>query len=184
MKKFFKLCIFFLLISLLTVSAAETPRWISQPIKVYLPDYPYFSRLMKQAFTEWETQSDSLVRFKYVTRLTEADITVQFVDFVTNCSSNHAVGCTHMANRGQNYYKSLITIATKESEVVLNNGIFQQIDKQRPINNIYGVMLHEIGHAIGLDHSYNSKSIMYSIDLPTLQHLTQEDLELLYNKYY
>ena len=45
-------------------------------------------------------------------------------------------------------------------------------------------MLHEIGHAIGLDHSENSQSIMYSYDLPTIQYLTEDDLDLLYKKYY
>ena len=170
MKKIFNFILLVVLTLTLTVSAAEYPRWVGQPIRVYLPEFPYFSKLMKNAFDEWEDVSDSLVSFRYVTRPHEADITVQFVDFVTNCSSNHAVGCTHMSTRGKNYYKSLVTIATKESKVVLNNEGFEQVDSQRPITNIYGVMLHEIGHAIGLDHSSNSQSIMYPYDLPTLQH--------------
>ena len=183
MKKILSLFITLLLLGFIAVYAAEYPRWVAQPIRVYIPELPYFSQLMQTAFAEWEEVADSIVRFKFVSKPTEADITVQFVDFVTNCSSNHAVGCAHTTTRGRNYYKALITIGTKESNVVLNQGVFQQVDSQRPVNNIYGVMLHEIGHAIGLDHSQNNQSIMYPVDLPTLQHLTKEDLNLLYRKY-
>ena len=134
MKKF--IVLIFLLIFSSVVFAYEYPRWVSQPINVYIPDVPYFADLMERAFDEWEIASDDLVRFKYVNRPLEADITVQFVDFVTNCSSNHAVGCTHMTTRGKNYYKSLITIATKESKVRLNSGIFEQTDSKRHVDNI------------------------------------------------
>ena len=62
----------------------------------------------------------------------------------------------------------------------------KQLDNNvyRPVNNIYGVMLHEIGHSLGLGHSTDNQSIMYPIDLPTLQYLTKTDLDLLYKKYH
>lgn len=170
-----------------TISAslgAEYPRWVSLPINVYIPDVPYFSKLMYQAFDEWENASDNIVRFKYVNRPLEADITVDFVDYVMNCNSNHAVGCTRTTTRGRNYYKALVEIATKENKVALVDGQFKREEGYRPEDNIYGVMLHEIGHAIGLEHSENSDSIMYSYDLPTVQYLTDDDLDLLYKKYY
>ena len=77
---------FIVLILILTITlpvfSAEKPRWVAQPVYVYIPDnYGNYSRLMQQAFMEWEEKSDSLVRFKYTTRPSEADISVQFVDF-------------------------------------------------------------------------------------------------------
>ena len=68
-----------------------------------------------------------------------------------NCE--FAVGCSRMRLRGGQYYKAQVEIALKRKD---RNNVY------RPINNIYGVMLHEIAHAIGLADSENSNSIMYS----------------------
>jgi len=165
-------------------NAAESPRWIAQPIMVYIPQYGKFTPLMKQAFKTWENKSESLVRFRFVEKPSDADIQVEFVDFVTNCNTNHSVGCTQLATRGRNYYQSVISIGTKEYARVYNGAVYTQKLRFRPKKNIYGVMLHEVGHSIGLDHSDNKKSIMYPYDLQTLQYLTTEDMRLLYKKYH
>ena len=179
------LTIFLFLISTTVALSAEIPRWVSQPIYVYVPQYGNFTPLMKKAFSTWQNFSKNLVRFQYVNNPNDAQIQVEFVDFVTNCSGHgHAVGCTQLANRGKNYYKSIVTIGTKEYAKVYNGAVFTSKLQYRQKKNIYGVMLHEVGHALGLGHSNNDKSIMFPYDLPTLQYLTNEDLKLLYNKYH
>lgn len=183
MKRFILVICMFLTLG--SVIAAERPRWVSLPINVYVPsNYGNMTILMKQAFTTWEKQSNGLVRFKFVPSASNADIEVEFVDFVTNCNSTHAVGCTQQYQRGGQYYKSFVTIGTKEYKYESQGGRPTRTIVTRDKSNIYGVMLHEAGHAIGLDHSPNTQSIMYDTDLKTLQYLTKEDMRLLYNKYH
>lgn len=173
MKKIFLFFVF--LCSMTFAIAAENPRWVAQPIYVYIPEHGGYSNLMRKAFLAWQEKSDGMVRFKFVTRPSNANISVQFVDQVHNCNSEFAVGCERTTIRRGTYYKSHIEIALKKRDA---NNVY------RPVKNIYGVMLHEVGHAIGLDHSDNPNSIMYSYDLPTLQYLTKEDVRLLYKKYH
>ena len=184
MRKLLLLIFFVIFLTFNMVFAYEYPRWVAQPIYVYIPNYMNYSSLMRQAFRSWEKASDSLVRFEFVNSSSNANIEVQFVDYVTNCNSGSAVGCAHTFTRGKNYYKSLITIGTKQKQTTVDGYNVIQKDVNRKKENIYGVMLHEIGHAIGLSHSEDSNSVMYSYDLPTLQYLTKEDLRLLYKKYY
>lgn len=173
----------FFMIALSCISA-EKPRWVGQPIYVYIPQYGNMSVLMKQAFMEWENKSKGTVRFKFVPTPTSANIEVEFVDFVANCNDAGAVGCTEMITRAGQYYKSFVTIGTKQYRREFVGGQYIRKIETRPKNNIYGVMIHEAGHAIGLGHSSSAGSIMYPYDLDSMQYVTNEDLKLLYNKYH
>lgn len=182
MKKIFVLAI--LILSTACCLALEKPRWVGQPIMVYIPEYGNMSVLMKQAFEAWQSKSGALVRFKFVNNPNNANIEVEFVDFVSNCNDVNAVGCTEMLTRGGQYYKAYVTIGTKEYIREMSGGQYKRKLVTRSKNHIYGVMLHEAGHAIGLGHSPSSGSIMYPYDLDDMQYLTGDDIKLLYAKYH
>ena len=173
-----------LLITSLACFALEKPRWVGLPIYVYIPENGQMSKLMKQAFESWEKSSKSLVRFKFVNNPNTANIEVEFVDFVANCNDAGAVGCTEMMTRGGQYHKAYVTIGTKEYLRAYEGGQYIRKIVTRSKDHIYGVMLHEAGHAIGLEHSPNQGSIMFPYDLESMQYLTDEDIRLLYNKYH
>ena len=183
MKKFFVFILIFLTATI-CVFALERPRWVGQPIYVYIPQYGNMSVLMRQAFMAWQNQSKSLVRFKFVDKPSNANIEVEFVDFVSNCNSADAVGCTELSTRNGQYYKAYVTIGTKEYQRSYEGGRYSRKIVTRTKNHIYGVMLHEVGHAIGLEHSSSQNSIMYPYDLDSMQYLTKKDMQLLYNKYH
>lgn len=183
MKKIFYL-VLILLITGICCFALEKPRWVGQPIYVYIPEYGNMSVLMKQAFESWQNTSKQLVRFKFVNSPSNANIEVEFVDFVSNCNDVNAVGCTEMATRGGEYYKAYITIGTKEYVRDYSSGRYSRKIVTRSKDHIYGVMLHEAGHAIGLGHSGNKGSIMYPYDLDSMQFLTNDDMTLLFKKYH
>lgn len=191
-KKAFTLIIIFMF-AVTTAFSASLPRWNKRPIKVYIPsDNAYKHTLMKAAFNEWQQKTYSAVWFSFLgeNKKNEADITVKFVDIVTNCKNPSAVGCTHyyVDPNTKFYVKSTIDIGSKSlQELKGDDGTVARKTTPIPPEQMYGIMLHEIGHAIGItEHSQNVNSVMYAYTLYGLkvaQHLTEDDLRLVYKTY-
>ena len=188
MKKILSLS-FIIIGTCLCCFAADYPRWKAQPIYVYIPDDAgQIASLMKQAFDTWQNNSRGTVRFRYVKKAADSNIEVEFPDFASNsCNNVNAVGCTETTytEGGRYLSKAYVTIGMKEYQYKYVNHSRVRTLVNRPTENIYGVMLHEIGHALGfLEHASDVTSIMYPADLKTQQYLTRDDLDKLYKKYH
>lgn len=191
-----KILILFVVVvlSVTSVFALSKPRWEERPIKVYIPGNSYTSKIMKNAFLQWQTRTNSAVWFAFLTaeRQNEADITVHFVENNTYCGDASAIGCTHsMAKPDGFYVHNDIYIAYKfVQELVGDNGVVARKTYPIPAPQLYRVMLHETGHAIGITmHSSNPKSIMYAYSLEDTsakevpQRLTNDDINFVNNIY-
>lgn len=189
-----KKTLIFFIVFILTVSsvfAMSKPRWNERPIKVYIPENGYYSEIMKNAFLQWQTRTESAVWFTFLgeNRQNDANITVHFVEHNTNCGHLSAIGCTHFKVNPNGFYThNDIFIANKSvQQLVGDDGTVATKTVKIPPEQIYRVMLHEIGHAIGIHgHSTNPNSVMYTYsinDVNIPQRLKDDDLDFVYNIY-
>jgi len=190
MKKIFILfCL--LILTVTSVFALSKPRWDIRPIKVYIPSGSYNSQLMKKAFEHWQSGTYSAVWFTFLgeNKKDDADITVHFVEKDTKCGNLAAIGCTHSYTNQDGFYRHVdLYIASKSVyQLVGDDGTVATKTNVIPAPQLYRIMLHEVGHAVGINqHSNNPNSIMFKYSLSDVnipQHLTDDDLTFVYKVY-
>ena len=170
MKKIFLLFIITAFIFINQIqSGICAPHWKKMPIRVYIEDNPK-EYIMKKAFNKWKTASNGLVSFEFVSSPAQADISVEF----TNNLDGTAVGLCSYGGVVNGYFtKNTIYLARSEST----------FNRVLTTNEYYRIMLHEIGHALGLPHSDNVSSIMKptTTQILTITKDDLKDLRKLYN---
>ncbi len=148
----------------LTISESN-PRWNHFPLKVFI-DASYqnlrssYPNDVKVALSEW-TKAASFVTFTEVTNAENADIVVKWVDRLKE-GSKDTIGNTDLKFLDTERFKVIqsaeIQLLTKE-----DGKVFTDLD-------MVNLAMHEIGHAIGLDHVDSKDSIMYpKLNLPSVE---------------
>lgn len=166
-----------LICTALTCYAAEkktgwdkvTRGWSRMPIRIYLDETGDYTSMIKSGFSDWESKSGRKVRFTYITKVHSgyANITVRIVDKFTDQTAGRT-----SANIGvNNIFKSKIDI-----------GIHSQNGRKFSQEELDIIIRHEIGHALGLGHDEDKKSIMYPYVLRG-QSITKSDIEKLLELY-
>ena len=119
-------------------------------------------KVVKEAFKEWRYYSPLL--FSYRENFRQADIKIIFtrdsysLDPHSN-SYNHICEKTFHNNEAHAYFANH---PFYPGEIHINNQVFW-LESTKPTGNVSlkSILLHEIGHTVGLEHSFDRDSIMY-----------------------
>lgn len=154
----------------------------TQGLKVYIPKKDMLYATMQQAFIDWQRHTDNNFTFEFVGTKSTANIEVIFLEKgITNiCNNSDALGCTTFASAKTLYGNKRILGAKIYISMYDNNG------KPMTKNEIYTIMLHEIGHSLGLEHSKDENSLMYAetnSNMAEIQEIQPEDIKALYELY-
>lgn len=141
--------------------------WAKKPINYWVEYSDYYS-VAVEAFREWERETSYAVSFRKVGKPEYADIKVYFVD---SLGGGNIVGVTYNNKNLENgryiLKNSNIKILQKTA-----SGSFRSKYQIRP------VILHEIGHALGLEgHSSNKNDMLYHTTDYYKQNLSKRDIE-------
>ncbi len=139
-----------------------------QYIKTYIPPNNKRTLMMKHACAEWSRKTKNKIIFRYVSSPNTAQLRVYFVDKIPNGDREIGLTKSRFFQGSQRMVSADVYIAEKTTT-------------GRKLNNdaVYTVMLHEIGHAIGISaHSGNPMSIMYATE-DDRQEILKSDLQTL-----
>ncbi|MBD3180767.1 tetratricopeptide repeat protein [Candidatus Poribacteria bacterium] len=157
------------------VSDGRLTRFSRLPIKVYIQGSNIHGNYMddiKYALKEWQNESGGTVKFHRVYSPEGADISISWVNKLEPWDNDHPLGVAELQRTKDEEFYVEIRLVTRN---ILNRN--QPLDHKQ----MRTVILHEIGHAIGLwGHSEKKSDVMYysadavnptSRDIKTLKRL-------------
>jgi len=132
----------------LSCFCATPAKWYTMPVNVYIPEHSK-APLMRKAFLDLQ-DSTGYIKFRFLNEQGKrrAHIVVQFVK---RCPMDGAVGLTYRPESRNAFLKNTVQIGL----------IDPNTNKLYSNQQLYIIMLHEAGHAIGMNHTPNKSDIMY-----------------------